>query len=350
MDAASWALAVTLQATPLLFLAWAADRLLARRVWPQLLQVLWLIALLRFFLPPDLVSPWSVTEGLGERALAAAEGAPSAGTAGLLGAGWIAGALVLLGLRAVRRVRLRAQIERLELPRAWERALERSVRRGGAPRVPRIGTLVGLASPAVLGLFRPVLLLPRSWTGRAPARSDEHALLHELAHLQRGDLWLDELCACVRALVWFHPLVWLATARIHALGELGCDQRVARSLGAAAGSYRETLVHAARGLLLDPEHAGVRSFLGRRNELVLRIAHLERARAPSLARVRVASAALFLLLAACVLPMASAASGLRAQAQHVLAAQRSGERQSCFTAHAAALVLAADPAPPTPEH
>jgi beta-lactamase regulating signal transducer with metallopeptidase domain len=208
-----------------------------------------------------------------------------------------------------------------------------------------LATLAGLETPAVFGLFRPTLLVPRSWLARAPTRRDEHALAHELAHVRRGDLWLDELCALVRALLWFHPLVWLAMRRIHALGELACDQTVARALGAEARAYRDTLVLAARPLLAVPAPAGLRAFLGHPNAMVVRIERLEAAVPRSRALVRGVSAAFALLVAACVLPMASEAACLRVQARQVLAAARGGERQSCFTLHAAALVLAADSAP-----
>ena len=57
----AWSVPATLQATLLFGLAWIADRLLVRRVWPQLLFLLWLLALGRAFLPPDLASPLSVT-------------------------------------------------------------------------------------------------------------------------------------------------------------------------------------------------------------------------------------------------------------------------------------------------
>jgi hypothetical protein len=47
-------------------------------------------------------------------------------------------------------------------------------------------------------------------------------------------------------------------------------------------------------------------------------------------------------LAACVLPMTPSSASLRDQARSVFAATERGERQSCFSLHAAAMVLAAD--------
>lgn len=336
----AWSVAVTLQASVLLALAWAADRLLLRRVWPQVLALLWLLALARFFLPPELGSPWSLTAGLGEPALAAARATPGSAALVAVFTLWIVGLTALLVARASGRARLSARIRQAAPSRAWRRTLARAAGRLGTRRTPRIGTLDGLATPGLFGLFRPVLLLPRADLERAPTRRDEHALLHELAHWRRGDLLLDELCALVRAALWFHPLAWVALARLHVLGELRCDQAVARALGNEARAYRDTLVLAGQRLLHAPAPRGVRAFAGRRSALLVRIERLERNAPPSPALVRGTSAALALALAACVLPMAPRVLDLRQQARAVLAAGRSGERQSCFVLQAATLVLA----------
>jgi len=341
----AWSLPSTLQATVLLGLAWIADRLLVRRVWPQLLILFWLLALARFFLPPDLGSPWSVSTALGEPTLAAAKLAPGAGVMVSCFAVWLAGLTTVLGLRCVRRARLRARVELAMPTRAWLAALQRASRTIGSRRLPRIGELDGLATPAVMGLFRPILLLPRGSFARRPSRRDEHALLHELAHLKRGDLWCDELGSLLRAVLWFHPLAWIAVDRLHALSELQCDQTVARALGSEAPAYRDTLVLAARPLLARPAPGALRAFLGTPSSIVVRIERLERAATRSLALARGVSAAVAFVLAACVLPMAPRAIDLRAQARQVFAAERRGEPQSCFTLQAAAMVLAADSTP-----
>ncbi|MFN0007396.1 MAG: M56 family metallopeptidase [Planctomycetota bacterium] len=345
----AWILPTTLQATVLLGLAWTADRLLVRRVWPQILVLLWALALARFFVPPDLGSPWSVTAAIGETTLAAAELAPGAGVMGACFGIWLAGLFAVLSLRSLRRARLHARVEVVAPSRPWLAAVQRASGTIGYSRRLRIGELEGLATPAVAGLFRTTLLLPRDWLARRPTRRDEHALLHELAHLKRGDLWFDELWAILRAAVWFHPLAWIAVERLHVLGELQCDQAVARALGKDAPSYRDTLVLAARPLLAQPAPGGLRAFLGSGSSLVVRIERLEHAATWSLGLVRGVSAASAVVLAACVLPMAPRASDLRAQARAVFAAERRGELQSCFTLQAAAMVLAADSTPKTPE-
>jgi len=349
----AWAVASTLQGSVLLALAWLADRALVRRAWPQLLSLAWLLALARFFLPPELGSPVSLTSALGAPTLALAELRPRASAPAALFALWLAGAIALIALRCIRRARLRARIESVQLSAAWAAALERCAQRLALARGPRVATLHGLETAAVFGLHGARVLVPRAWLAREPSRRDEHALLHELAHLARRDLVLDELVALVRALLWFHPLAWLAARRLHVLSELACDGAVARALGREARGYRETLILAARPLLASPAPRELRAFAGSPSAIVLRIERLERLVPRPDALVRASCAALACLLCACILPMAARAvdpqaalrARLQSDARAIAAAAERGELQSCFTLQAAALVLADVPRP-----
>jgi TonB family protein len=69
---------------------------------------------------------------------------------------------------------------------------------------------------------------------------------HELLHIQRADygVWMLARVAC--AFYWFHPLVWLAAARLRREAEQACDNGVL-GLGAEPAGYAEQLVSLARG-------------------------------------------------------------------------------------------------------
>jgi TonB family protein len=99
--------------------------------------------------------------------------------------------------------------------------------------------------PMTAGFRRPVILLPKD-ADEWPAERRWVVLAHELLHVQRADycLWMLARLAC--ALYWFHPLVWLAAARLRQEAEQACDDGVLR-LGAAAPAYAEHLVSLARG-------------------------------------------------------------------------------------------------------
>ena len=94
-------------------------------------------------------------------------------------------------------------------------------------RRPRLLVCPGLRAPMVAGLIRPILLLPRE----APeGEALSCALLHELTHLRRRDLWRKALSLWVTALYWFDPLVWLMGRAMERDGELACDEAALKRL------------------------------------------------------------------------------------------------------------------------
>ncbi len=319
--------------------AWLVDRTLRRHVAPQVLTLVWLVALLRLVLPVELASPASVTATLGASTRAATralDGAPE----WLFGL-WAAGFATLLAARLVQRFRLHRSLgASVQLPAEWSDALASAAKIAGLRRLPSVHA-VALTSPAVTGLWRPKLLLPTVSLGRAPTRDDSHALLHELTHLRRRDLVLDEAVALLRCVFWFQPLVWLAAARLHELSELACDADVATRLGRSS-AYRATLVRAALSPAA-PQPLPARAFLSSRPLLLRRLDALERpASSPSARRVALA---LTLTVAAVALPMATPRGLDREHAHATLADARDGAPLSCFHLQAAALVLAADSLP-----
>jgi bla regulator protein BlaR1 len=95
-------------------------------------------------------------------------------------------------------------------------------------------------APQVLGLFRPVVLLPDSWALSPPDVS--MAMCHELVHVRRADLWWGWVPALAQRLFWFHPLVRLA-AREYALArEAACDAEVLRVLDPEPRAYGRLLL------------------------------------------------------------------------------------------------------------
>lgn len=86
---------------------------------------------------------------------------------------------------------------------------------------PQLFFCAGLTVPMLAGLFRPVLLLPED----IPSKETRYcALLHELTHYRRRDIWLKTLMIWVHALHWFNPLVWLMARTVERDTELACDE------------------------------------------------------------------------------------------------------------------------------
>jgi len=80
-----------------------------------------------------------------------------------------------------------------------------------------------LQSPAVLGWFRPIVMLPVSaLTGLSPDQL-QSVIAHELAHIKRLDSFVNVFQICIETLLFYHPAVWWLNSRIRAEREHCCD-------------------------------------------------------------------------------------------------------------------------------
>ena len=116
------------------------------------------------------------------------------------------------------------------------------------------GVLVAQATdglPAVVGLWRPRIVLPADAMQRYNAAERDLMLAHERAHVARGDLVANAAVAALRCLFWFNPLVHLAAMRFRHDQELACDQQVVRRQPDARRAYGEAMLKTqlARGVL-----------------------------------------------------------------------------------------------------
>ncbi|HET6432101.1 M56 family metallopeptidase [Dyella sp.] len=105
--------------------------------------------------------------------------------------------------------------------------------------------------PAVLWSWRSLILLPADFTRRFGAEQRALVLAHEQAHLARRDPLWSVLAEVASALLWFHPLAWLALPRFRLDQELACDERILRHRAHVAGSYARTLL-ASTGMDASP--------------------------------------------------------------------------------------------------
>jgi TonB family protein len=106
------------------------------------------------------------------------------------------------------------------------------------------------AMPLTWGILRPLVILPSASDGW-PEDRRRIVLSHELAHIARGD-WFLQVCAeLARAFYWFHPLVWMAAERLRQESELACDDCVLNS-GIQPSEYANQLLDLARSL----QHSG----------------------------------------------------------------------------------------------
>jgi beta-lactamase regulating signal transducer with metallopeptidase domain len=114
---------------------------------------------------------------------------------------------------------------------------------GWAPQV-RIAWSSSVGTPLTWGWLRPIILLPReaqSW----PAERRRIAVLHELGHVTRRDYLAQLVATLTCAVYWFHPLVWIAAARLRSESEHACDDCVLAQ-GAPPVDYAAALLEVAR--------------------------------------------------------------------------------------------------------
>jgi beta-lactamase regulating signal transducer with metallopeptidase domain len=100
-------------------------------------------------------------------------------------------------------------------------------------------------SPLVCGAFRPVLVLPASFSATAESDALRQIVLHELAHIRRGDLLTIWILHLARMLYWFHPIVHWMSYQAGLERELACDQHAMVHSGATPAGYARTLIQAA---------------------------------------------------------------------------------------------------------
>lgn len=127
-----------------------------------------------------------------------------------------------------------------------------------------------VSSPVTFGWRRATVLLPTGFSELPPAAQRSIAC-HELLHVRRGD-WLSALFEeGVRAVLWFHPAVWMLLSRLALSREQVIDAEVVRLTGS-----RRAYLEALRAIALQSGRATVPGlpFFHHRGHLRERVAQL----------------------------------------------------------------------------
>jgi len=281
-SATAVAVSMSVQLALLVGVLSGVDWLIRDRVRAALRHGLWMLVIIKLLLPVDLLSPtaiaywaapWLLTPAVRVPRVAAgsvtvvSEVSRVVGPVGLktatpahpkleLAGGlllvWVVGCgawaiWVLVRSRGVaRQVR-----DSDEAPEALQALLaETAAGLGLRLKLPRLCLTDTAQGPALCGLFRPVILLPRGLSEQIEAESLRQVLRHELIHLQRWDLAWNLLQVCVQIAWWWNPLVWFANARIRSLREAAVDEAVMLEPG--SDEYPATLVAVARYCAIPP--------------------------------------------------------------------------------------------------
>ena len=174
---------------------------------------------------------------------------------------WVLGIIVfsfILGKRISKIKKWhREQEKRKDIPEWFHEVLVRVGDKLSVNRLPAIVFSNEAFTPAVYGIFRPVLLLPDKYIDELTQEEAEHVLLHELAHVKRGDLIVHGFCLLLQIFYWFNPFLIWARKQMKHVREICCDITIANILREKTQKYKDTLVNTARKLLTESIEPGM---------------------------------------------------------------------------------------------
>lgn len=200
--------------------------------WRHAIELTGLLALPVIFVSTllhDLGTPGAVS--LGARGLVepAARFAPT--WTGWVTSVWAIGVVAMLSRTGAGwwwLTRIRASAEPMDGP--WVERVRDLARRLGSSAQVRLLRSSHVDSPMVFGWLRPVILVPIAFVSKLEPLQVEAVLLHELAHVRRLDPLVGWIESIVRALFFFHPVVWWLGKRIERSREHCCDDEAVRAL------------------------------------------------------------------------------------------------------------------------
>src|SRR5213592_2239722 len=120
------------------------------------------------------------------------------------------------------------------VPEAWWQTLAALATRLRVSRPVRLLASALIAVPAVIGWWRPVILIPVSvLTGGLTPLQLDALLAHELAHVRRHDYFVNLLQSVIEVLLFYHPAMWWVSARVRQEREHCCDDLAVAACGDA---------------------------------------------------------------------------------------------------------------------
>lgn len=197
---------------------------------------------------------------------------------------WLLG-VVIFSLYVGRMVfRFRRQLAGHCLPASPEvqSAFDECRRRMQVNRRVELWETEAVKSPALYGLFRLQLLLPKGLAATFSEAELRHIFLHELAHVKRGDMWLNWLVTSLQIFHWFNPFIWLAFARLRADRELACDELALIHSGEAHGqNYGQTILKLLENINQTKPMPGLVGIVEDRKQMAQRLRTIAAFRLPT---------------------------------------------------------------------
>ncbi len=164
-----------------------------------------------------------------------------------------------------------------------------------------------IPSPAVCGFFRPTVLIPTPLVEKLSPEGLRATLIHELAHIKRGDLWVNSVQTFLQVIYFYNPFVWFANSIIRRICEEAVDETVLVVLGGQAKNYSNTLIDIGEMVFWRAD-LGLRliGVAESKKALQWRIKHMLNRPIPKSAKIGVLGTIAIIVIAAVLLPMAKA--------------------------------------------
>ena len=330
---ASWMLAMT-WIVAVLVVTISLITAVLRRQSASLLYALWLLVLVRLLLPPDFAFPtgwgwWIRTHqatasspnvpATSQQTLShhtpqdqphtpsatPTESATSATVpfALILMIAWLGIVAARCGMLLTAALQVHVWVSRAKpiLDPALVELLDDCRERVGVRRTVELRNSESCSTPLVVGVWRPVLLLPSAVLDRLSVPQLKSVLIHELHHVRRWDGLVNLLQGILGAIYFFHPAVWWANRRIRELREDACDERTVAQMEGNRKPYGEAIFHVAEilGYSAPPLTLGV---LDSTSPLTQRLRRILDPRLPIQTRRPWLSALILILATAILLP------------------------------------------------
>ncbi|MEP6506960.1 MAG: M56 family metallopeptidase [Gemmatimonadales bacterium] len=163
-----------------------------------------------------------------------------------LAAIWLAGIAAVLGRMALGIIGLNRVARRSSelMDAEWQRLLYKEASLAGVTDVVRLLSSGDVSTPLTFGFRSPKIILPEESAGWHEAHRAV-VIRHEMAHIASADAGACLVAGLAAAIYWFHPMVWIAAARLRRAQERACDDRVL-TLGVAPADYAGHLLEVAR--------------------------------------------------------------------------------------------------------
>lgn len=138
----------------------------------------------------------------------------------------------------------RYRIENLiEADSYWQHTFAKLIERSGIHQRVRLYGSELIGTPIAVGVLKPMIIVPAALFMNVNPRELETVIAHELMHIRRYDPLVNIFQCVIEALLFYHPAVWIISARIRREREFAADAAVLEIMTNAHVTYARALAN-----------------------------------------------------------------------------------------------------------